>query len=226
MFFSKTKGIVFDLDGTLINSPIDFLGMKHSIIELLEENGVEHGTLSKFDTNILILEKTEKAWNTQKKSEIEREKIRVKIEKIMNSYELEALSSIKEVNGVKESVRRLAEEGYKLAVLTRSHHAYAVEALKKINIYDYFNVILGREETPRPKPYADALKHAAKLLCLSMDEIVYIGDNYIDFNSAINAGCRFIGVRSGPFGDKSWGQKKPDVLIKSVKDLPGFLSTN
>jgi len=199
--------------------------MKHSIIEILERNGVHHGILSRFDTNVLILEKTEKAWNTQKKPEIEREKIRAKIENIMNVYELKALSSIKEIKGVEESVRRLTKEGYKLAILTRSHHTYATEALKKIKVYNYFKIILGREETPRPKPYADALKHAAKLLCLSIDEIIYIGDNYIDFFSAINAGCRFIGVRSGPAGDKSWDQKKPDVLLESVKDLPEFLTT-
>jgi HAD superfamily hydrolase (TIGR01549 family) len=220
---NKIKGIVFDLDGTLIYSTIDFPKMKRRMIAILEDNNIPKGMLTHRQTTVVILAKAEEIWRSHGVDEEKIAEIKEALEKTMNRGELEAISTVEEVEGTSDALRSLKEKGYKLAILTRSHHAYAVEALKKIRARQYFDVILGRGETPRPKPYTEALKHASKLMGLAIAEIVFVGDNHIDHASAVNSDCLFIGVKTGPRGDASWAENWPEVLLDSIIDLPGYL---
>lgn len=218
------KGIIFDLDGTLIHSRIDFPKMKRRMIGILEASGVPRGALSPNETTVVTLAKAEKIWDKQGKPEDERKSVRERLDETMNNGELEAIRGVKEVDNVTATIQELKEKGYRLAILTRGHHAYAVEALRKIGAEGYFDLILGRGETPKPKPYAEALQHAAEIMGLSLDEIVFVGDHHLDSTCALNAGCHFVGVRSGPRGEDSWGKVRPEVILDSVADLPEYLS--
>lgn len=220
---ASIKGIVFDLDGTLIHSTIDFVKMKRRMIKILEENNIPRGIFSPQQTTVVIQSESENIWKKQKKTDAEKIEIRKKIEKIMNQGELEAIPEIKEIEGTANTLKAFKKKGFKLAILTRSHHAYAVEALIKIRIHQYFDLILGRDETPKPKPYAEALQHTSMLMGLGIDEILFVGDNHIDYQSAVNAGCSFVGVRTGPRGEQSWRGNRPEVLIDSVVDLLGYI---
>jgi HAD superfamily hydrolase (TIGR01549 family) len=221
----KYKGIIFDLDSTLVESHVDFPKMKKKMIKLLEENGHPSGQLSPTDmTTVEIMERAEKIWEKNKMPDIKREAIRSHIEDYMNQGEIESIDNLKEIPGSSNAIKSLKSKGYMLAILTRSHHAYAVEALKKTSMYDSFNLILGRDETPRPKPYKEALEHTVKLMGLSIHEVIFVGDHQIDCDSAINSGCNFIGVATGQRGLKSWANgRPPEILLDSIVDLPEFL---
>ena len=223
MSTGKIRGVVFDLDGTLIHSIIDFPKMKRHMIGILEANGVPQGLLTTKDLNVEIFEKAERAWDEKGKPESERAGVRARLEEAMNQGEIEAIATVERVEGARETARTLRERGYKLAILTRSHNAYAVEALKKIGAYEYFDLIIGRNETPKPKPYAEAMEHTAGLMGMRLDEVVLVGDHRLDMMSAANAGCLFIGVRTGRRGDESWGGQKPEVLFDSISDVPPYL---
>jgi phosphoglycolate phosphatase len=220
----KPKGIVFDLDGTIINSTIDFPRMKRHMIKVLEADGIPAGVLTPNETTVVTLAKTEKIWEQQGKPEDEKEKIRGELEGIMNQVEFEAIPLIEEIEGAVDAVRRLKKMNFKLAILTRSHHNYAVKALMKIGAYQYFDLILGRGETRKPKPHAEALKHTSELMGLTLDEILFVGDHHIDSMCAENADCHFVGVRTGPRGDDSWEQHRPETLLNSVGELPDYLA--
>ena len=220
----KIKGIIFDLDGTLILSSIDFPGMKRRMIAILEDHGTPPGILSPKETTVVTMEKAERIWDEHGTPETERRWIREAIEEVMNETELEAIPSLKAVPGAAEAVRELKDMGYRLAVLTRGHNTYAVEALRKTGMLRYFDLVLGRGETPRPKPYAEALEHTAELLGLSLDEVVFVGDHPIDSTCARNAGVRFIAVLSGPIKEKAWAEYGQKTILKSVRDLPNYLA--
>ncbi|HEX9914510.1 MAG TPA: HAD-IA family hydrolase, partial [Candidatus Bathyarchaeia archaeon] len=124
-------------------------------------------------------------------------------------------------------VEKLKAKGYKLAVLTRSHHLYAEKALQKTKMTPYFDLVLGRGETPQPKPYREALEHTVKLMGLSIDEVTMIGDHQIDCDSATSCDCSFIGVSTGHRGLKSWANgTPPQVLLGSVAELPEYIENN
>ena len=220
------KGIVFDLDGTLINSEIDFPKMKRNMIAVLEEHGAPKGVLTTQMTTASIMEKAEGYWVEQEKTEPQKRWLRNEMTRLMDRGELEAVDTLTIVDGAKEAIRRLKKLGYRLAVLTRSHHDYAVKALEKVGMLGDFEVILGRGETPQPKPYAEAMIHTAKLMKLKLDEVFLVGDNQVDSTCAVNAKCHFIGVATGPRGDKSWEVNRPELILPSVADLPDYLEKN
>ncbi|TRO49166.1 HAD family hydrolase, partial [Candidatus Bathyarchaeota archaeon] len=163
MVSPKFKGIVFDLDGTLIHSTIDFRKMKGNMIKVLEENDVPSGAVNTNMITVDILERAEQYWEEAHRAEESRAELRATMEKLMDQGELEAIPLVEEIEGVSNALHELREQGYALAILTRSHYEYAVEALKKIGAYDCFDVVLGRGQTPRPKPYPEALNHTAEL---------------------------------------------------------------
>jgi len=223
----KLKGIIFDLDSTLIQAEIDFVDMKIHMIDLLEQYGHPKDTLSPTDqTTVQIMENANQEWDKQGKPKPECDMLLQKIEDIMNQGELKAIPNLQEIEGAGPAIKRLKEKGLKLAILTRSHHAYAVQSLQKLGIYDEFDVILGRNETPEPKPYKGAIDHTVKLMDLTVDDVAMIGDHQIDRDSAINSGCLFIGVATGRRGLKSWkDEKPPEHYLDSVAELPEYIES-
>ena len=138
--------------------------------------------------------------------------------------ELDAVMNLDEIEGASHTLTALKNKGLKLAILTRSHHEYALQALNKIKALDHFDVILGRNETPEPKPYRGAIDHTLKLMELDRSEVAMIGDHQIDRDSATNSGTMFIGVATGRRGLKSWADETPPKhYLPSVKTLPGYL---
>jgi HAD superfamily hydrolase (TIGR01549 family) len=218
------KGIIFDLDGTLIHTTINFTLMKERMISFLEENGVPEGCFTPKQTTVVIIAACDEILRDKGRSQEEIADVHQALEEIMNRGELEAIPDVSAVEGVGNALRELRKEGFKLAVLTRSHHAYAIEALRKIGALDLFDVVLGRGETPKPKPYREAIEHTAMLIGLDPLETIFIGDNHIDASSAMNAKVPFIGVKTGRRGDLSWDGRFPEVLIESVTDLPSYLN--
>ena len=217
------KGIIFDLDGTLIHTSINFTVMKERMISFLEDSGIPEGCLTPKQTTVVIIASCDDILRQEGRSQEEIDEVHRTLEEIMNLGELDAVQDIFEVDGVRKALQELREAGYKLAVLTRSHHAYAIEALRKIGALDLFDVILGRGETPQPKPYREALEHTAMLLGLDPVETIFVGDNHIDASSAVNADIPFIGVKTGRRGDLSWDGRFPEVLLGSVTDIPAYL---
>ena len=220
----KYKGIVFDLDGTLIHSEVDFVKMKKNMIRVLEEYSAPRGVLTPQMTTVVILEHAEKYWEEQGKPEKDRQWLRDEMTRLMDQGELEAIETLTAIKGTKDAIHKLRMKGYRLAILTRSHHDYAVKALEKTGMIGDFELILGRGETPQPKPYAEAMIHAAKLMKLSLDEVFLVGDHHIDATCALNAKCHFIGVATGLPHERAWEINKPELILPSVTDLPDYLA--
>ena len=219
----RFKGIVFDLDGTLVNTEVNFTKMKENMIRVLEAHGVPKGVLTPTLTTVVILERASKYWDDQGKAEAERKWLDDEMTRLMDAGEMEAIGTLKPIPGASDAIRNLKGRGYKLAILTRSHHAYAQAAIEALGVGDCFDAVLGRGETPQPKPYADAMVYTAKALGLRLDEVFLVGDHHLDSTCAINAGCIFIGVATGPRPERAWEVNKPELILPSVADLPGYL---
>ncbi len=220
----RFKGIVFDLDGTLVHTEVNFTKMKEKMIGVLEAHGAPKGTLIPTMTTVVILEHARKYWDEAGKPEAERRWLEDEMTRLMDEGEMEAIGTLKPIPGASEAVRELRARGYKLAILTRSHHAYAQAAIEALGVGDCFDVVLGRGETPQPKPYADAMVYSARALGLGLDEVFLVGDHHLDSTCAVNAGCAFIGVATGLRPDRAWEVNKPELILASVSDLPRYLA--
>ena len=217
------KGVVFDLDGTLIRSSVDFKAMKRRMIEILARYGVPRELLSTDKTTVENLRRAERIWDEMGVDQEVRSKALREVEEVMNEAELEALPTVEAIEGVREALEKLRGKGLKLAVLTRGHQTYAVEALRRAGLLELIDVILTRDTVRKPKPNPEALLEAAERLGLGVDEIIFVGDHPIDSACAEGASVRFIAVLTGWMGEDEWRAEGVSEVVESVSTLPEYL---
>lgn len=90
-----------------------------------------------------------------------------------------------------------ASEFAKLAVVTTKTSKSSAELLNDFNVGSYFEIIIGREDVVNPKPHPEPIEKALKLLNANIEKSYMIGDTCLDMNSAKNSNIIGISVLSG-----------------------------
>jgi HAD superfamily hydrolase (TIGR01549 family) len=201
------KAVLFDLDGTLVHSTVNFIKLKNQTIDHLTREGLSPNLFSTEMKTYDILQLA--SVHLKKRGYLEQDVARVfnKIEWIWNRIELESVNKTVCINGVKKTLRKLKECGLKIGVVTRGCRQYAKEALQNSSLLNLVDVIVGRDDAP-PKPRPDPLIKALRMLGFRADEAVMIGDGIDDAQCAKSSKVHFIGIA-------------PEVTAKnSFLDLP------
>ncbi|HID17079.1 TPA: HAD family hydrolase [Candidatus Bathyarchaeota archaeon] len=215
------SGVVFDLDGTLIRSRIDFLRMKERIIAYLNNLGaIPEG----INSDMLVTEIVESAVNYLKLHRRSLLQTAVQeIERIMNEVEMEGLKFASPIRGAKVALRSLRSRGIKLGVLTRSCREYALKSLEKAGLINLIGYLVARGDTPKPKPNPEAALKLAERMNLSPKEVLMVGDHALDAVCAKKAGMTFLGVLTGASTVEDF-RRIGCPFVKSVKELPRFVA--
>ena len=185
------KAVIFDLDGTLVDSKIDFREMKKRSIRLFEDSGVASGLLTE---KMLNYEIEERAVNDLEKSGLtvaEIKRILRKVAEIMDAIELEALDGACIVDGVVETLEMLKNLGVKIGIITRSCREYALRVIGKFGLQHVIDAVVARDDVLRPKPAAEHPRYLMKLLGVKPSETALIGDHLMDALCAENADIKF-----------------------------------
>ena len=89
-----------------------------------------------------------------------------------------------------------------LGVVTTKTSKFSNILLKHLNIYKFFKIIIGKEDVKNPKPSAEPIQKALKLLNKNTKNAFMIGDTHLDLKVAINANITPIALTCG-YGDKN-----------------------
>ena len=197
--------------------------MKRRMIDILARYGIPRELLGTDKTTVENLRRAERRWDEMGVDQEVRRRALREVEEVMNEAELEALPTVEAIEGVREALEKLRGKGLKLAVLTRGHQTYAVEALRRAGLLELIDVILTRDTVGKPKPNPEALLEAAELLGLGVDEIIFVGDHPIDSACAEGASVRFIAVLTGWMGMDEWRAAGVSEVVESVSTLPEYL---
>ena len=216
------QAVVFDLDGTLVDSVIDFRKMKHMMIEHLESVGVTGGILN---DNMLNFEITGKAEENLRAKGFTKEHIEKSLERvteIMNQVELESIDRATAIEGAAEALEALKAKGLKLGVMTRGCREYAEKVLERLGLRRYFDAVVARDDVEKPKPNPEHAFHLLSLLAVSPEETLYVGDRWADAECARRAGLHFVlfgrpGHDHGPLKDSSL------QVVDSIRDVVGLV---
>ena len=100
---------------------------------------------------------------------------------------------LKEVPHAKEMLEGLKEENIQCAVVSNKRIEVVKRGLKQAGLDGYFEVVLGKENLPEPKPSASGLIEACNLLHTSHDDCIYVGDNVADIVAAKNMAAYSVG---------------------------------
>lgn len=128
--------------------------------------------------------------------------------------------------GVSETVAELHAAGHPMAVVTSKSVALSIRALEWVGIARYFPVIVGLESTDRHKPDPLPVRHALQELGradASGAEAVFVGDSPHDIHAGNAAGILTVAAQWGPFDRKTLAEAQPGAWLRTIRDLPGLL---
>ncbi|WP_029271725.1 HAD family hydrolase [Flavobacterium sp. KJJ] len=202
----KFKGIIFDLDGTLVNSLEDISDAMNTVLTGLNYPTHTYDTYQYFIGSGLrnLVSKALPASNNSE------EQIENCFDCMIETYREVCTIKTKPYEGIVELLDNLASQNIKLAVFSNK----ADELTKKIaaQIFpDYFDAAVGlsTEVLKKPNPF-EALE-IGKNWNLKPEEILFVGDSDIDMQTAINANMLPVGV--------SWGYRTEEELMASGAKL-------
>ena len=99
--------------------------------------------------------------------------------------------------GVKEMLVSLREKGYRIGIVT-TKFAYRVRnIMKKFDAEGLFDVVIGVGDVTKVKPNPEGLLPAVEQLGVKIDDVLYVGDSFVDAQAAEAAGMKFAGVLTG-----------------------------
>ena len=121
-----------------------------------------------------------------------------------------------------EILTALKEKGYRLGVVTNKGLPLTIYSLEICHIESLFDVIISADDVAIPKPDPTGINKALEKLGIkNKEEVLYIGDNDIDYVTASNAGVDTLLVTWGPRTINVLDKAK--YLAKSYNDIGGIL---
>jgi len=216
------KAVVFDLDGTLIISSVNFPKFRARLLEFMKEKGADMSQYSKGETTVSMITKFEAEMRGKKGSTEEQiEKYLDEIDSILNEIELERIDETEPVPGVFELLEELRSRGIKIGVLTRGCAEYAEKAIDIAGLSGHLDAVVPRDRGSgvAPKPDPEAALHISLLLKVPLDEMVMVGDHSIDYAGAKNANVRFVGIVSDERSLEDLRECGCPEIIRDLKEL-------
>ena len=213
--------ILFDLDGTLIDTAPDLMNAHNHV---MKKFGFE--TRSTDEIRNLVGKGAESMigrsmWNQAKKElkKIDDEKIKSQmVKEFIDYYGKNIANESKLINGVEEFLIWCKNNNLSMAVCTNKTEHLAVDLLKKIKIYDFFEYVAGYNTFEYCKPDPRHLTSVVEILQGDVKKTVMIGDSETDAESAKAASMPFILVEGG-YTDKNPNELYHNHLIKDFINL-------
>nr|WP_295678034.1 HAD family hydrolase [uncultured Lachnoclostridium sp.] len=197
----KIKTVIFDLDGTLLNTLDD---LKDSVNATLSAYGFPERSLDevrKFVGNgVARLMELAVPW------QLENEQAKEVLEFFKMHYAKNCNHKTRPYDGILTLLEQLKNQGYQLAIVSNKFDA-AVKDLNQLYFSKFIDVAVGQREGVRRKPFPDTVNIALEEVGCSAEEVLYIGDSEVDVETAKNAGLRLLAV--------DWGFRTRDELVRS-----------
>jgi len=216
--------IGFDMDQTLLNTRIDYDRLSNVSFDEMRrigvpENVIDENKSSKFnrDRGMEYLRKNGRYEDADIVAE--------RIFGIFEEIEMENVAAAKPFEGAVELLRYLKDKGYKIGVLTKGSRPYATAALTISGVIDMLDALVCREgrDESETKPSPVAMEYLADALDIEPKDILYIGDNEVDYFCARDSGADFIGVLTR-YTEDDWRSLGNDIrMMDTVADLIDIL---
>lgn len=209
--------IVFDLDGTLLNTLEDLQGSVNAAMRLcgfpehtLEEircfvgNGIQR---------LMELSVPEGKKNPQ---------FDKALRAFQEDYKIHCNDKTKPYQGVIPLIKTLQQHNIKMAIVSNKAD-FGVKRLQEIYFQGLVTTAIGQREQLKRKPAPDMVLEALKELGAKREESVYIGDSEVDLATAENAGLPCISVTWGFRGEEFLKEHGAKQLVSSVEELEKLL---
>ena len=218
--------ILFDLDGTLVDTAPDLM-LAHN--HVMRKFG--YPTKSTEDIRNLVGKGAgaligRSIWGQAKKefSKVLDEKIKDEmVKEFVNFYGKNIVNESTLVNGVKEFLKWCKEQNISMAVCTNKQEHLSNDLLKKIGIYDFFEYVAGSDTFDYCKPDPRHLTNVVEILDGDIKKTIMIGDSETDANAAKAAEIPVILLENG-YTEKNTTEIDHNHLIKDFIGIEKIIS--
>ncbi len=198
----KTTTILFDLDGTLIDSTDAIVSSFFNVYDKFGFQKPSTDDITKYIGHTL----EDMFLNLG----VEKRYIDECVKEYKKFYRQRSLSMTKLLPKAQEAIE-LAHTFARLGIVTTKTGRYSKELLEHLRVMNYFEVLVGREDVEHPKPHKEPIEKALRQMSASKNGSWMIGDTVLDLLSAQNASINSIAVLSG-YGKKEELQKYTSII--------------
>ena len=213
--------ILFDLDGTLIDSAPDLSAALNHTLRTLDipevpEESVRH--MVGYGARRLIEQGIEAALIEMDDGEIE-----AALRIFLDWYRDHLADRTRPFEGVIDALDTLQAAQMPMAVCTNKPQEMSEKVISALGLSPYFSAIVGADIVPNRKPHADHVHATLKAMEAGSRAAIFVGDSATDVNAARNAGLPVIAVSFGyPGSDPK--DLAADILIDHMRDLPDAIA--
>ena len=213
------KLIIFDLDGTLLNTIGDLAAaVNHALTHYGYPTHTEDAY--RFFVGNGIAKLLERALPADKKNSEEVDKL---MSQFLPYYTAHSADLTAPYAGTIELLKRVQAEGYKLAIASNKHQAGTTELVAYYFAGIEFCSVLGQREGVAPKPHATIVHESVAAAGVTIEETIYVGDSNVDMETAKNAGVDAVGVAWGFRSREELEAYKPLAVIDTPDELMNYL---
>lgn len=210
------QAVVFDFDGTLAETNIDFSLMRERVIEV----AVRWNAYRESDERRYILEVVEEA-RALLPDESSREAFTREAEQAMQEVELQTCATAEPFEGVPEALTRLQEYGFRVGIITRNCGAGVRAVMARHHLPH--EVLLTRDDVAKVKPAPDHLQEALAALGVPPEQTLMVGDHPTDIECGQAAGAFTAGVLTAKTTRQEFEEMGADLVMESVPALAAVL---
>jgi len=212
--------IIFDLDGTLIDSAADIAAAANSV---LGEAGAsplpEHAVLRMVGGGAAKL--LERAYA---KANLPLENPEAVLDRFLIHYHTGRKTRTRPYPGVTGLLRRLRRAGHPLAICTNKPGAATRKILAKLGWTGIFDVVLAGDDLPVKKPDPAHVTVALRMMGATPRNALFVGDTHVDVAAAKAAGLP-VAVLTHGYAHGPVSCLRADYLLKNVRALNGLVGT-
>ena len=217
LVLAKVSGVVFDLDGTLVDSRRD---IAEAANHALAKNGyaqLPHDELESFvgDGAPLLMSRAARL-------DASDERVPGLVANFLEYYAEHPIDHTELMPGALQALDDL--QGYRLGVCTNKPRVTSLAVIRGLKLEARFAGLVAGDDLPLRKPDPAPVVEAARRMGVPVAEVVMVGDGPQDVLSGRAAGAYTVGVRGGIQAFERLAASKPDCLIATLAELPAIVS--
>ena len=208
----QIKGVLFDNDGTLVDTRDLILASMHHATKVVlgreySEEEYMAGVGTPLESQMLDFANGDQTV-ADRLTSVYREHNHAAHDRMIGKFD-----------GIADTLSKLKAAGVSLGVVTSKRHALAWHGLEITGLSGYFDFLIGPDDCAEHKPKPGPILEGCKRMGLDPSECVYVGDSPYDIQAGNAAGCATAAVLWGVFPREALAADAPDFFCSNAREM-------
>jgi phosphoglycolate phosphatase len=209
--------LIFDLDGTLIDSKLDLVHSVNAARALMDLSPISEDVVASYVGNGAPVLIRRALGPSASEADVQHA-----LQYFLSYYREHMLDHTRLYPGVKEALDRLLESGIKMAVLTNKPVRFSRTLVEGLGLSGHFFQVYGGNSFDQKKPAPVGVRKLLEESGVARDRTMMVGDSGVDIRTARNAEVKACGVTYG-FQPEGFLEDPPDILVDNMSQLADYV---